>query len=72
MVNVTGIWDESYRSYPGRSHGLADVFFGSTDNSRCEKSAEVMVDTDTSLLKEKEKQEASRSVEGLNLIISGQ
>ena len=43
MVDATGIWDESYRSYPGRSHGRADVFFGSTDNSCREKSAEVSV-----------------------------
>ena len=40
----------------------------STDNNRCEKSAEVIVDTDTSLVKGEKKQEVSPSIEGLNLI----
>ena len=56
--------------------GLTDVrtfFLSEAWRKACrEKSAEVIVDTDTSLSKEKGKQEASRSVEGLNLIISGQ
>src|SRR5690606_39770745 len=44
MVNAAGMWDESYLSYPGRSHGRADVFFfGWTANNCREKSAEAIV-----------------------------
>ena len=53
-------------SYHGRSHGRADVFFGSTANNCREKSAEVIVDEDTSLKRSKRNQEVSQSIEGLN------
>jgi hypothetical protein len=61
-VNVAAIWNEGYMSYHGRSHGGVYVF-RNTDNSCREKSAKVIVDTDTSL---KKKQEVLRSVEGQN------
>ncbi|MGK7393339.1 MAG: hypothetical protein ACNS62_02160 [Candidatus Cyclobacteriaceae bacterium M3_2C_046] len=43
MVDAAGIWDESYRFYPGRSHGRADVFFSEVRSKACrEKSAEAI------------------------------
>lgn len=51
-----------------------DVFFFSEarSNACCEKSADAIVDTDTSLPMKKKnvQQEALRSVEGQNLIVS--
>ena len=49
--------------------GLTDVrtfFFGSTANNCCEKSAEVIVEVDTSLKRSKKNQEVSQNIEGLN------
>jgi hypothetical protein len=43
MVNVTGGWDESYRSYLGRSYGRTDIIFEVWSKACREKSAEAIV-----------------------------
>lgn len=42
-VDAAVIWDEGYRSYPGRSHGRGVRQSETRSKARCEKSAEVIV-----------------------------
>jgi hypothetical protein len=42
-VNAAGIWDESYRSYPGRSHGRVETEYETRSKTCHEKSAEAIV-----------------------------
>lgn len=43
MVDVAGRWDESYRSYLGRSHGGVKTMYETRSKACHEKSAEVSV-----------------------------
>ena len=43
MVNAAGIWDESYRSYPGRSHGRVETEYETRSKVCHEKSADAIV-----------------------------
>ncbi|MGK7395019.1 MAG: hypothetical protein ACNS62_10615 [Candidatus Cyclobacteriaceae bacterium M3_2C_046] len=51
MVDAAGIWDESYRSYQGRSDGPADVFSEVRSKACREKSAEAIAPITTTLRK---------------------
>ena len=43
MVNVAGRWEESYRSYRGRSHERVETEYETRSKACHEKSAEVIV-----------------------------
>lgn len=43
MVDAAGIWDESHRSYPGRSHGHVETEYEAWSKACHEKSAEAIV-----------------------------
>ena len=43
MVDAAGIWDESHRSYPGRSHGRVETEYETWSKACHEKSAEAIV-----------------------------
>lgn len=43
MVNVAGRWDESYRSYLGRSHGRVKTMYEARSKACHEESAETIV-----------------------------
>ena len=48
-VNAAGRWDEGYLPYHGRSHEHAETRYEAWSKASCEKSAEAIVDTGTSL-----------------------
>ena len=43
MVNVAVRWDESYRSYLGRSHGRVETMYDTRSKAYREKPADVIV-----------------------------
>ncbi|MFO7847373.1 MAG: hypothetical protein R6V27_12480 [Balneolaceae bacterium] len=43
QVNAAGMWEESYRSYPGRPHGRAETEVEARSNACHEESAEAIV-----------------------------
>jgi hypothetical protein len=51
-VNDADIWKRDYTSHLGRSHRRVNVCINrNTDNNRCEKSAEAIVDKSNELIK---------------------